>query len=109
MWKNDLLPSVQYGIYGLKDKLEKDTVSLEHVIPISRGGKTEYDNLVLATQENNHNRGNLNILLFITEEDIQRYFEQFKNIIVVTFNGNKYIEDLQRTFEKIKRRQNEYF
>lgn len=105
MWKQGLLPSVEYGVYGLKDKLEKGNVSLEHVVPVSRGGKTEYDNLVLATQENNHNRGNHSIFLFTTEENIQYYLEQFKDIIVVTFSGNKYIKDILKTIDRLKRRE----
>lgn len=103
MWKNGLLPSVKYGIYGLKDELEKDNVSLEHVIPISLGGKTEYNNLVLATRAKNYERGNHNIFLFTTEENIQHYLEQFKDIIVVTFSGNEYIKDILKTIDKLKR------
>lgn len=107
MWKNGRLPSVQLGIYG--DPLTRENISLEHLIPISRCGKTEYSNLALASREKNHERSSFNLFLFITEEKIKAYLEQFKNIIVLDFNGNKYIEDLQRTLEKIKRGQYEYF
>ena len=103
MWKNGHLPTVQIGIYG--DKLTKNNISLEHLLPVSRGGRTEYPNLALASQEKNHERNASNIFLFTTEENIQQYLEQFKNIIIIDFNGNKYIEDLLRTLEKLKRRQ----
>ena len=38
LWLRGKLPTVKFGVYG--DKLTKQTVSLEHFIPISKGGKT---------------------------------------------------------------------
>ena len=101
MWKRGQLPTVKVGIYG--DELTRSNISLEHLLPISRGGKTTSANLALASQEKNFERSSYDIFLFTTQEKIQQYLEQFKNIIVIDFNGNKYIEELQKTLEKLKK------
>ena len=103
MWKRGYLPSVRIGIYA--DELTHENISLEHLVPISRCGKTEYSNLALASKEKNHERNAYGLFLFTTEEKIQQYLEQFKNIIIMDFNGNKYIEEIKRTIDKIKRGQ----
>ena len=56
LYKQGKLPTVKYGFYG--GELTKDIVSLEHLQPHSKGGKTVLNNLVLATIENNNRRGN---------------------------------------------------
>ena len=42
---------INKGFYG--GTLTKENVTLEHLVPYSKGGKTTLDNLVLATKENN--------------------------------------------------------
>lgn len=88
----------KYGIYG--DKLTKDTVSLEHIVPKSKGGKTELYNLALASQRMNNARGNKPIKDFLTAENLTRYIEQFMNIKIPEFDGVKYVKELLKSINK---------
>ena len=42
-WLKGKMPTVKYGIYG--GKLKPYNVTLEHIIPYSKGGETTIDNL----------------------------------------------------------------
>ena len=92
---------VKYGFYG--DRLDKNNVSLEHLLPKSKGGKTELSNLVLASKEKNNLRGNKPITKFINLEAMQTYINQFKNVKVKDFNGNEYIKGLLQTITRLIR------
>ena len=94
-WKKGQLPQVKYGFYG--ERLTKKTVSLEHLKPISKGGKTEWKNLVLADKEINHARGDQPLQNFIKLDKMAKYLEQFINIKVGDFDGNKYIAMILET------------
>ena len=43
LWKQGKLPQVKIGLYN--NKLTKKNVSLEHELPVSKGGKTIESNL----------------------------------------------------------------
>lgn len=92
---------VKYGFYG--DRLNTKNVSLEHLLPRSKGGKTELDNLVLASKEKNNLRGNKPITKFINLEAMQTYINQFKNVKVKDFNGNNYIKGILNTITQLIR------
>lgn len=81
--------NLKYGIYG--GELTRKNVSLEHLKPISRGGKTELKNLALATKENNNKRGNDKIGKYLNIEQLTQYLNQFRNVVIENFEGNKYI------------------
>ena len=89
----------KYGLYG--DKLTKKNVSLEHILPKSKGGKTELDNLALASQRMNNARGNKPLVDFLTPESLARYIEQFINIKIPEFDGVKYVKALLKTINKV--------
>ena len=97
--KGDL--PLKYGFYG--DRLNKDNVSLEHLLPKSKGGKTDLSNLVLASKRNNQLRGNQPISRYINLEAMQTYINQFKNVKVKDFNGNEYIKGLLQTITRLIR------
>lgn len=99
LYKANKLPTVKYGFYG--DELTKANVSLEHLRPKSKRGKTELCNLVLATRNNNHRRGVRPLKEVINPEIVEQYLNQFKGVIVEDFNGNKYIEMILRTLRKL--------
>ena len=82
--------NIQYGFYG--GKLSQKNVSLEHLKPFSKGGKTNLDNLVLATKENNRIRGNFPLKNFIDINATKQYLAQFSGIAKDGFNGNNYIQ-----------------
>lgn len=99
LWQKGKLPTVKRGLYG--GVLTKDTVSLEHITPVSEGGKTVLDNLALATKENNNMRGNKDIGKFLTFGMIRDYLKQFQGIKVDGFDGAQYIMQLRRRFNEL--------
>lgn len=95
LWKQGKLPQVKIGLYN--NKLTKKNVSLEHELPVSKGGKSILENYALASREANSERGNDDIKKFLTVDMIRNYLIQFVNLIVkrdkeVVFDGNKYIQ-----------------
>lgn len=86
------LPTVTKGFYG--DKLTPKTVSLEHLQPHSQGGKTELNNLVLASKRKNQARGNDDIANYLDKKCITEYLQQFVGIKLPNFDGDKYIQDI---------------
>ena len=97
LYKKGKLPTVKYGFYG--DELTKKCVTLEHLLPRSKGGKTELKNLVLASANKNQERGVCPLFNMLNWEYAGRYFEQFRNVKVGEFDGNKYIEMVLETIK----------
>lgn len=98
-WKKGLMPSVKIGIYG--GKLTQGNITLEHIQPISKGGKTALNNLALATYQNNTLRGSKPLKWFLDLDIFEKYLKQFEGIEIMGFNGKKYIEALTKTVERI--------
>ena len=94
LYRQGKLP-VKYGFYG--DKLTQKNVSLEHLKPHSKGGKTELSNLVLASKQRNQARGNADIRNFANKEIIAKYLSQFIDVKIEGFDGNKYINGIIKT------------
>lgn len=99
LWKRGKLPSVKRGLYG--DILTKDNLTLEHLKPHSQGGRTVLSNLALASYEKNSFRNDKPLKYFLTQEMVENYLKQFKNIYARGFSGNKYIEMLRKTFKEL--------
>lgn len=98
-WLKGNMPEVKYGLYG--GLLTKDNITLEHIKPHSKGGKTTLKNLALAVDENNFKRGSAPLWKFLTKEMFEQYIEQFKNIFLPDFNGKEYAENLTKTVERL--------
>ena len=98
LYKQGKLPIV-YGFYG--GLLTKDTVTLEHLQPHSKGGKTELSNLVLTTKENNQKRGNRPLKEFFNKDAAEEYFKTFEKIKTKYFDGEKYVQKIKQTIEEI--------
>lgn len=98
-WRKGKLPSVQYGFYG--DKLTQKNISLEHLHPHSKGGKTELSNLVLASQEKNSLRGNKSLTQFADKQTVLFYLSQFTGIRLKNFNGDVYIRNIKNTLRRL--------
>lgn len=98
-WLKGNMPEVKYGLYG--GLLTKDNITLEHIKPHSKGGKTTLKNLALAVDENNFKRGSAPLWKFLTKEMFEQYIEQFKNIFLPDFNGKEYAENLTKTVERV--------
>lgn len=93
------LPSVKYGFYG--DKLNNKNISIEHLKPKSKGGKSVLDNFVLASKEKNQLRGNQDIRDFAKRENVLNYLYQFMGVKLPNFDGDKYITDIIRTLKTL--------
>jgi hypothetical protein len=87
-WRKGNLPSVVKDIYG--DEL-KD-VTIEHIIPRSKGGASRLFNYALANANTNNARGNKDILECTTKENLIAWFMQLKDVKLPKFNGNEYIK-----------------
>lgn len=83
---------VPYSFYG--GALSKRKVSIEHVIPRSKGGKSCQSNYVLCNKEQNWARGNDPICSFINWENVWRYLDQFRGVKVDGFDGDEYIKQI---------------
>lgn len=99
LYKKGKLPTVQYGFYG--EKLTPKNCSLEHLVPHSKGGRTELDNLVLATKKNNSIRGNKSLIPFLDVQNAMKYLNQFIGVKEFGFNGNDYVLSILKTLTKI--------
>lgn len=104
LYKKGKLPTVKYGLYG--KELTLKNCSNEHLIPHSKGGKTDLTNIALADRFVNMSRGNGDIKEFLTIDMIKDYLSQFIDIKVkhsnkILFNGNEYIKNIIPTFEKL--------
>ena len=98
LYRKGELP-VKYGFYG--DRLTQKNVSLEHLKPYSKGGKTELNNLVLASKQKNQARGNADIRNFANKETIAKYLGQFIDVKIKGFDGNKYINGIIKTLTNL--------
>ena len=98
LYKKGKLPTVQYDISGRK--LTKKNVTLDHVIPKSKGGESVQENYMLATAEFNHLRGNKPIKDFMTNNGLVKYLSQFLGVFVDGFSGDKYVKGLLKTLEE---------
>lgn len=94
LYKKGQLP-VKRGFYG--EIISPKTVSLEHLNPISKGGKTELSNLVLAHKDINNKRSDKPLGEFLNLKAMSAYLEQFKNLKIGKFDGNKYIAMILET------------
>jgi len=99
MYKKGMLPQIKRGFYG--EIITPKTVSLEHLDAISQGGKTELKNLVLAHKITNNKRGDKPLKDFINFKAMANYLDQFKNIKVKDFDGNKYIAMILETVGRL--------
>ena len=99
MWKKGKLPQIKYGFYG--DELTIKNCTVEHLLPISKGGKTKTNNLVLASAANNQARSNIDLRKVIDIPTAKQYLRQFQGIKMKTFNGDSYIQMIKNTLKRL--------
>ena len=80
-WLRGNLPTVTKGIYG--GDLTPETVSLEHIKCRCYNGKTELNNLALATKELNGLRGNKPLRFFL---DAEKFIEYIMGVSYSTYH-----------------------
>ena len=96
LYKKGKIP-LEYGFYG--DKLTTDTVTLEHVIPHSKGGKSTLYNYVLSSMNNNHRRGNRPLKDYLNWDWANKYFEIMEKVKTKNFDGKKYVKEIKKTIQ----------
>ncbi len=97
MWSEGKLPRVKYGLYG--EVLTSDTLSVEHLVPVRKGGSLAMENTALANKFLNSLRGVEDLKEVLTRKQAFAYIEQFwgnRTQII-----NKYIEGIYKTFRKL--------
>ena len=92
-WKNGEIPQLQHDFYD-GSLLKKETITLEHLQPHSKGGKTALTNLVLTSYSNNVRRGNKDIRQYINIEAARQYLEEAKRIKCKGINGENYAKSI---------------
>ena len=98
MWRKGELPKVKRGLYG--ESLTQDTISIEHLIPVSKGGRLILANEALADRYLNSLRGTRNLREFLTKKQGIDYINQFvgdKRLII-----QRYIEGFCQTLRKLR-------
>ena len=98
-WLRGDFPSVTKGLYG--GRLTPDNISLEHIQPKSKGGRTELYNLALATKYQNNKRSSRPLKECLTQEQADEYLSQFKGIQLDDFNGDKYARILGKKLKQL--------
>lgn len=99
LYKNGELPTVVKDIYG--KELSFDTVTLEHIIPKSKGGKSNLTNYALANAQDNFKRSSDDILKHTTKANINEYLDQFVGIVKKGFDGDLYIKNIRNLFKRM--------
>ena len=83
---------IKYSFYG--GLLDPKQFSTDHIIPISKGGKSQQSNYVFCNAWQNSVRSNYPLEDFIDWESVGMYFEQFRGVRVDGFNGDEYIKQI---------------
>lgn len=88
-WLKGAMPDVKYDMGG--NKLTKDNITNGHMLPHSKGGKTELSNLMLETANYNFAKSNKPFSQFYDEKAFQAYCKQFEKVNLPEFNGLDYV------------------
>ena len=86
------LVKIKYSFYG--GKLNPKRMSVEHVVPRSKGGKSCQANYVFCNADQNSDRGNSPLVHYINWEAVGVYLKQFEGIKIKNFNGDEYIKQV---------------
>ena len=99
LWIRGKLPQIKTGFYG--DTLTIDNISREHLKPASKGGRTIFENIVLASKAKNNKRGNDDIVKYADVEIANNYLNQFADVKIAEINGPNYIAAIKATLRKL--------
>lgn len=83
---------IKYSFYG--GKLDPKKVSIEHIIPHSKGGINSQKNYVLCNNDQNFARGNDPIETYLDWTSVGLYLDQFRGVKIAGFDGDQYIKDV---------------
>lgn len=89
---------IKYSFYG--GKLDPKKVSIEHIIPHSKGGINSQKNYVLCNTDQNFVRGNNPIETYLDWTSVGLYLDQFKGVKIAGFDGDQYIKDIMNSLNR---------
>ena len=98
-WLKGKMPTVLYDMGG--NLLTKKNVTLGHMLPHSKGGKSCLANYMLETAQYNMNKGNQPFSKFFNSDAFKAYCEQFKSVDLPDFSGKGYVEQITKTAERL--------
>ena len=99
LWLKGQLPTVKKGLYGIP--LTKKTISNEHLEPYCISKDNSLKNMALANKYINNLRGCKPLKDFITYEQAEAYYMQFKGIKYKNFDGDEYIKEGLETLNRL--------
>lgn len=92
-WLRGNIPQLVHDFYD-GSRLDPETVTIEHLMPHSKGGRTVIQNIVLTSWHNNMKRGNKDIKPFINPDAARQYIEEARQINIPGINGENYARSL---------------
>ena len=81
--------------------LTKKNVTLDHIQPKSKGGKSNLSNYVLSTELNNHKKSSKDVFFYATEKNTEEYFKAFEKINLANIKGVSYLALLSATLRRL--------
>lgn len=100
-WLKGNMPSVKHDIGG--NLLTKENVTNGHMLPVSKGGKTNLKNLTLETLNYNQMKGNKPFSWFFDIKNFMRYCDEVSKVDLPNFKGLEYVRGIIETaFELLK-------
>lgn len=100
-WLKGNMPSVKHDIGG--NLLTKENITNGHMLPISKGGKTNLKNLTLETLSYNQMKGNKPFSWFFDVKNFMQYCEEMSKVELPNFKGVEYVKGIIETaFELLK-------
>lgn len=98
-WLEGQMPSVIHGFYG--DILDTKTVTLEHILPKSKGGKSCLSNYALASGPKNWARADKPLAEYFNPEAFKQYCEEMMQVHSKNIDGPSYVEQLIETVKNV--------
>lgn len=100
-WLKGNMPSVKHDIGG--NLLTKENITNGHMLPVSKGGKTNLKNLTLETLNYNQMKGNKPFSWFFDVKNFMQYCEEMSKVELPNFKGIEYVKGIIETaFELLK-------
>lgn len=93
-FRRGLIP-LKRGGYG--DELIKGKETVEHIIPKSKGGKSNIFNYMLVSRKQNQKRGNRPFKDYVKLEPLLEYFSIMLDVKTENIDGVEYVKGIIKT------------
>lgn len=81
--------------------LTPKNVTIDHIKPKSKGGKSKLSNYILLTVENNNKKASRDIFEFAKEEDTEAYLNAIENANIDKNTCETYLKNVTRTLRTL--------